>query len=152
WHFDELANKDEEIEHFTMMCEQYRIGPMKRVIEREINSLDNTIRDHYQSRSTEAVNRLAMLSMILGAGAVVTGFFGMNFGHIFDKLFFTPTQETLPVYYAALAIVFVMAFGAIAFGLFVVVRNWQDYRTILLPRKDNTESLAEWKRGIPHTD
>lgn len=148
WHFDELANKDEEIEHFTMMCEQYRVGPMKAEIEREIDSLDAALRDYYQSRSTDAVNRLAMLSMILGAGAVMTGFFGMNFGHVFDRLFFQPDRQTLPVYYVSLAVVFVMAFGAIAFGLFVVITNWADYRAILVPqRKDSSQAPSSLKRG-----
>jgi hypothetical protein len=148
WHFEELANKDEEIEHFTLMCEQYRVGPMKAGIEREIDALDAALRDYYQSRSTEAVNRLAMLSMILGAGAVVTGFFGMNFGHVFDRLFFQPDRQTLPVYYLALALVVVMAFGAIAFGLFVVIRNWADYRAILVPQsKGRSQPAGSLKRG-----
>jgi hypothetical protein len=148
WHFEELANKDEEIEHFTLMCEQYRVGPMKAGIEREIDALDAALRDYYQSRSTEAVNRLAMLSMILGAGAVVTGFFGMNFGHVFDRLFFQPDRQTLPVYYMALALVVVMAFGAIAFGLFVVVRNWSDYRAILVPQgRERSQPVGSLKRG-----
>ncbi len=30
WHFDELANKEEELEHFELQCRFYRIAAMKR--------------------------------------------------------------------------------------------------------------------------
>jgi hypothetical protein len=90
WHFQELANKDEEIQHFTMQCDQYRIGPMKAEIEEEIEKLNASLHNYHQYRNTEAVNRLAMLSLLFGAGAVVTGFFGMNFGQSFARLFFEP--------------------------------------------------------------
>jgi hypothetical protein len=58
---------------------------MKREIEEEIEKLSASLHNYYQFRNTEAVNRLAMLSLILGAGAVITGFFGMNFGGHFEK-------------------------------------------------------------------
>ncbi|HBY63571.1 MAG TPA: hypothetical protein DEH78_27415, partial [Solibacterales bacterium] len=74
WHFDELANKDEEIEHFEMMCRVYRIAPMKAEIENEVEKLNSMLTEYYTRQSTEAVNRLAVVSMVLGAGAVVTGF------------------------------------------------------------------------------
>ncbi len=90
WHFEELANKDEESDHFTMQCREYRIGPMKAEIEEEIEKLNASLHNYHQFRNTEAVNRLAVLSLMLGAGAVVTGFFGMNFGRGFARLFFEP--------------------------------------------------------------
>lgn len=127
WHFQELANKDEEIEHFTMQCREYRIDSMKREIEEEIEKLNASLHNFFQFRNTEAVNRLALLSLLLGAGAVVTGFFGMNFGRNFARVFFEPDKASLPIHYAAVIFVAIIAFGAIGFGLYVVIRNWADY-------------------------
>ena len=145
WYFDELANKDEESEHFAMQVREYRIDSMEEEIELEIDKLNQSIHTYYQFRNTEAINRVAMLSLILGAGAVVTGFFGMNFEGHFADTFFRETREHW------LAITFVTAFSAlsIGFGLFVVVTNWGDYRESLLPqwwlnRKATHRSL---KRG-----
>jgi hypothetical protein len=152
WHFDELANKDEENEHFTLMCRQYRIPAMKATIGDEVGGLDAFLRNYYQARSTEAVNRLAMLSLILGAGAVLTGFFGMNFGSAFAELFFEPTSRTLVWHYVAVAVVSLFALGAIGFGVFVVINNWADYRTILVPRsKKSTGPVSGLKDGDPGT-
>ena len=79
WHFDELANKDEESEHFRMLSGAYDITSMKVEVEREIDKLNSSLNEYYTARNTLAVNRLAFVSIILGAGAVITGFFGMNF-------------------------------------------------------------------------
>ena len=130
WYFDELANKDEESEHFALQVREYRIDSMKEEIEQEIDKLNESIHTYYQFRNTEAINRVAMLSLILGAGAVVTGFFGMNFEGKFAATLFQETREHW------LSIVFVTAFSvlAIGFGLFVVLSNWADYRESLLPR------------------
>jgi hypothetical protein len=140
WYFDELANKDEEIEHFTLQCQQFRIEPLKREIEEEIEKLNASLHDYSAFRNTEAVNRLAMLSLIVGAGAVLTGFFGMNFGHRFARWFFEPDAGSLLIHYFAVISVALLAFGALAFGLYVVASNWSDYREILVPHR--------WK----HTD
>jgi hypothetical protein len=134
WYFDELANKDEEIEHFTLHCRQYRIEPIKREIEEEIEKLNASIFNYFQMRNTEAVNRLAILSLIIGAGAVVTGFFGMNFGRWFEKLFFEPEPDFELVHQISIVAVALFAFGALSFGIFMVATNWADYRDILLPR------------------
>ena len=130
WYFDELANKDEESEHFAMQVHEYRIDSMKVEIEDEIDKLNQSIHTYYQFRNTEAINRVAMLSLILGAGAVVTGFFGMNFEGRFAATFFRETKEHW------LSIAFVTAFSvlAIGFGLFVVMSHWADYRESMLPR------------------
>jgi Mg2+ and Co2+ transporter CorA len=133
WYFDELANKDEEIEHFTLQCQQYRIEPVKREIEEEIEKLNASIFNYFQTRNTEAVNRLAMLSLIVGAGAVLTGFFGMNFGRWFSRVFFEPDPSWLAAHYAAVATVFLFAFGALAFGVYLVFSHWTDYRDIFIP-------------------
>jgi Mg2+ and Co2+ transporter CorA len=135
WHFEELANKDEESQHFQMQCREYRIEPMKREIEGEIEKLNASLDNYYQFRNTEAVNRLAMLSLIFGAGAVLTGFFGMNFGGLFEKVFFQPDQVSQSAHYAAIVVVSVLAFGAFLLGIFVVVGNWSDYRDSLMPRR-----------------
>ena len=135
WYFDELANKDEEIEHFSMQCQQYRIEPIKRDIETELEKLDASLHNYNQVRNTEAVNRLAMLSLILGAGAVLTGFFGMNFGRGFAHLFFEPDATTLPVHYTIVSVVTTLALAALGVGLYVVVANWADYRNIFRPAK-----------------
>lgn len=136
WYFDELANKDEEIEHFLLQCREYRTDGMKREIEEEVEKLNASLHNYFQFRNTEAVNRLAILSLIFGAGAVLTGFFGMNFGREFATLVFQGAGRGSTVHYISLAAVSLLAFGALSFGLYVVVANWQDYRTILFPRKD----------------
>jgi len=151
WHFEELANKDEENEHFALQCREYGIHTMKAEIEEEIEKLNASLHNFYQFRNTEAVNRLAVLSMLLGAGAVVTGFFGMNFGRDFARLFFEPDHASLSVHYAAMAFVVLVAFGAIVFGFFVVVRNWSDYwETLALGRQHGRgKESASLRRGMP---
>jgi hypothetical protein len=134
WYFDELANKDEEIEHFTMHCDNYRIYAMKRDIEEEVGKLNDSLHNYQQFRNTESINRLAMLSMILGAGAVATGFFGMNFGGEFGNTFFAPTAHRQWFHWAAMVSVTVFALGSIGFGAFLVIANWGDYRENLLPK------------------
>jgi Mg2+ and Co2+ transporter CorA len=78
WFFDELTTKDEELEHFQLLCNAYRIAPMKDGIEDEIDKLARYIDRLYALRNSDAVNRLAMISVILGIGALVTGYYGMN--------------------------------------------------------------------------
>ncbi len=134
WFFDELANKDEETEHFVIQCREYRIGATKAEVEEEIEKLDASLHTFAQLRNTEAVNRLAMLSLIFGAGAVLTGFFGMNFGRDFAKVFFDPEPPFLATHYAALLVVAFLALGALTFGFYVVISNWSDYKDILTPR------------------
>lgn len=139
WHFDELANKDEELEHFRLQCLQYRTEAMKQEIADEIDKLNASLHNYYQYRNTEAVNRLAMLSLIFGAGAVLTGFFGMNFGRAFGKLFFEPAHPTPWVHYVSVGVVTLLAFGAIGFGFYVVLSNWSDYRDTLITQLDKSQ-------------
>lgn len=131
WHFEELANKDEESEHFRLLSTVYDITPMKVELEREVDKLNNTLQEYYTARNTLAVNRLAIISTILGAGAVVTGFFGMNFAADFQHAFFEPSGETLWVHW--LAIISVVGFCLFALGatFYLITRNWQDYRSVL---------------------
>jgi len=144
WYFEELANKDEEIEHFSLQCRAYRIGAMKTEVEQEIEKMNASLHEYHQARSTEAVNRLAMLSMILGAGAVLTGFFGMNFGQDFGRLFFNPEPQNAWLHYFAIVAVTLMAFGALVFGVYIVIANPADYRDILMPRGLKSRSERHW--------
>jgi hypothetical protein len=134
WYFSELANKDEEIEHFQKQCEAYRLAPMKAEIEQEIDRLSTILDRVFQMRNTEAVNRLAMLSMILGAGAMITGYFGMNFAKNFEKTFFAPDGAGV-VHSLMIFLVSTVVVGSLVFAAFLVVGNWRDYRNILLPTK-----------------
>jgi hypothetical protein len=134
WYFSELANKDEEIEHFQKQCEAYRLAPMKAEIEQEIDRLSTILDRVFQMRNTEAVNRLAMLSMILGAGAMVTGYFGMNFAKGFEKTFFDPSGPGV-IHQLMIFLVSTVVVGSLVFAAFLVVGNWRDYRNILLPAK-----------------
>ena len=59
WYFGELANKDEENEHFLMQVHEYRVDILKNEIEEEIEKLNVSLHNYYQFRNTEAVNRLA---------------------------------------------------------------------------------------------
>src|SRR5437867_2876752 len=113
WYFEELANKDEEIEHFSHQCHAYRIGAMRAEVEQEIEKLNASLFEYNQRRSTEAVNRLAMVSIVFGFGAVVTGFFGMNFGGHFARLFFNPDGTSPALHYVAMLAVTLLALGAL---------------------------------------
>jgi hypothetical protein len=139
WYFDELANKDEEIEHFQMQCRAYRVEELRVQIEEELANMNAALSEYNQQRSTEAVNRLAMLSMIFGAGAVLTGFFGMNFGHMFERYLFKPEADTIGVHIGAVAVVTLITMSIILLGIYLVAVNWRDYRFILRDRNAPTK-------------
>ncbi len=131
WHFDELANKDEESEHFRMLSAVYDITNMKMEVEREIDKLNSSLNEYYTARNTLAVNRLAFVSIILGAGAVITGFFGMNFSYLFEKTFFQPTADTLWIHWISIFAVGAFCLFALGITIFLFTRNWHDYRSVL---------------------
>jgi hypothetical protein len=135
WHFDELANKEEETEHFNLLTQVYRNHEMKREIETEIEKLNVALNEYYQTRSTQAVNRLAVVSTILGAGAVLTGYFGMNFGRAFSNIFFTGEPSGPWWHYTAIAFVSLFALGSIGFTAWLILSNREDYRNVLRSRK-----------------
>lgn len=147
WYFSELANKDEEIDHFQIQCEQLRVPEMKAEIEQEIEKLNVTLERIYQQRNTESINRLAMLSMILGGGAMVTGYFGMNFGQEFERIFFSPQSTWWPHWLSIAAVTLVVA-GSIVFTIFLVASNWYDYRKILLPGRTGTRESLRRNAGF----
>lgn len=146
WYFRELANKEEEAEHFAMQCQQYRIDSMKTEIEDEIETLDTSLQQHYQFRNTEAINRVAMLSLMLGAGAMLTGFFGMNFGGAFRAWFLDSPDQFPVIQYLSIGAVLLFSIGAMVFGVYVVALNWPDYREILDPRERERRSAGSLRR------
>jgi hypothetical protein len=150
WYFDELANKDEEFEHFALQCRALRIEPVKKEVEEEVEKLNILLQSYAASRNTEAVNRLAMLSLIVGAGAVLTGFFGMNFGRFFGELFFEPSDRTLGVHYATVGLITLLVLAVVASGMYVVFSNWTDYRDVFVPRgrqRPDEQIESSLKRG-----
>ncbi len=146
WHFDELANKDEEAEHFALFNRVFRVDPMKEEIGQEVERLNSVLNEYYQRRNTMAVNRLAMLSMILGGGAVLTGFFGMNFGEEFARIFFQPPPHAAEIHWLAMALVTVVTFGALLFGLILILLNWQDYKDVLWLRQPAAKARTSIRR------
>ncbi len=136
WYFSELANKDEESQHFEMQCREYRIAEMMTELAKELEAMNISTTDFFQGRNTAAVNRVAMLSLIFGAGAIVTGYFGMNFEQHFGSIFFSPgTRLEFLVHGVAIAAVSAYAVGALLFGLYVIFANWRDYGHILAPHR-----------------
>jgi hypothetical protein len=134
WYFDELTNKDEEREHFEMQCQQYRTEVMRHDIERELDALNDSLMYFHQFRATEAVNRLAIISLMLGCGAVATGFYGMNFGHVFDFLL-KPAPGREWMFWLGLGFAGLIAFGALWIGIWMIFSNWTDYRNAVIPKK-----------------
>lgn len=147
WFFEELANKDEESEHFAMACEAYHVYGMKEESEKEISNLNASLNEYYQNENTIAVNRLAMLSVIFGGGAVLTGYFGMNFGQGFAELFFEPTRAfSRGMHTFMILLVTILAFGVLLFGVYLIIANWATYGSVLVPswlqnRQRKAESL-----------
>lgn len=130
WHFDELANKDEESEHFDLLSGAYHIHTMKDEVDQEVDKLNKALNEYYQNRSTQAVNRLAVISTVLGAGAVITGFFGMNFAQGFAKTFFDPRSDTLWAHYLSIAFVALFCVSTLLMTFILISRNWQDYKSV----------------------
>jgi hypothetical protein len=149
WLFEELANKDEEMEHFSLQCRAYRLNVMKTQTEEEIEKLNASLNEFYQNQSALAVNRLAVVSMLLGAGAVVTGYFGMNFAREFERWIFSPGSGVPPyVHYMLIALVTVFSVGALAFSFSLVALNWKDYKNILITtRSFENPELQSLRRG-----
>jgi hypothetical protein len=136
WYFTELANKDEETEHFDLQCVQYRIEGMHKEISDELDALNASLHNYHQFRNTEALNRLGMLSMILGAGAVTTGFFGMNFQiESFTEGLLKGNLGVPWAPYVGVAAAIISSFGALLFGIFLIISNWSDYKDTLLPNR-----------------
>ena len=135
WHFDTLSSKQEGNDLFRRLCAEFRIDEMKNGLSSELRHMGEYVYNYYQLRNTDAVNRLSILSLIFGGGAVLTGFFGMNFGREFTRVFFEGEGGTSLIHYFMVFLVITFVFGSLMFGTFVVMRNWRDYLSILNPQK-----------------
>jgi len=142
WHFDDISCKQADNDLFRRLCAEYKIDDMKGVLANELRHMADFVYNFYQLRNTEAVNRLTMLSLIFGGGAVLTGFFGMNFGREFGQFFFEGEGGTAVGHYFMVILVCSFVFGSLALGTFVVLRNWREYLAILNPPKKNKSSSS----------
>ncbi len=127
WFFDELTTKDEEFEHFELFCSAYRIAPMKASIEDQIDKLAGYIDRLYALRNSDAVNRLAVIDVILGIGALITGYYGQNIPVLEDAL----KNNSLSL--TSMLLTSVMTISSVAFIVYIVAFNWVDYRASILP-------------------
>jgi len=133
-----------------MQHEAYKLDLMKSESEEEIEKLNNSVHEFYEVQSTIAVNRLAVSSIVLGAGAVITGYFGMNFEREFGEFFFGPEGATPTwLHYGMIYTVTVFALAALCFMFFIIAANWNDYRDILVPggRSKKPEQEASLRRA-----
>jgi len=140
WHFDDISCKQTDNDLFRRLCVEYKIANMKEVLADEIRHMAEFVYNFYQLRNTDAVNRLAMLSLIFGGGAVLTGFFGMNFGREFGRFFFEGEGSTAFGHYFMVTLVCCFVFGSLTLGTFVALQNWREYLAILSPPKKNSSS------------
>jgi hypothetical protein len=145
WHFDDLSTKQFDNDVFRRVCCEYGIAEMKDVLASELRHMAEFVNNFYQLRTTEAVNRLAILSLIFGGGAVLTGFFGMNFEREFGRIFFAGEGAASFAHYFMVALVCTLVFGSLTLGIFVVLRNWRDYLAFLRPPM-NLSSSSSLKR------
>jgi hypothetical protein len=83
----------------------------------------------YALRNSGAVNRLAMMSVILGIGALVTGYYGMNIPHLETVL----THGAVSIW--SLVLTSLMALASLWFIVYIVASNWMDYRASILPHR-----------------
>ncbi|HEY1950832.1 MAG TPA: CorA family divalent cation transporter [Bryobacteraceae bacterium] len=127
WFFNEITTKDEELEHFQLFCSAYRIEEIRNELGDEIRKLAGYIDRLYALRNNDAVNRLALLSMILGIGALVTGYYGMNIPHLATIL----NDGRISV--GSLIATSIMALLSLVLIAYIVVTNWVDYRASLVP-------------------
>jgi hypothetical protein len=139
WFFDELTTKDEELEHFRMFCDAYRLAELKKGVGDDIEKMAGYIDRLYALRNSDAVNRLAMMSVILGVGALVTGYYGMNTPHL-EKLLSNTWLSVISLVGAS-----ILTVASLSFITYIVVSNWVDYRASILPhhyrKSDRPNSL-----------
>jgi len=129
WFHMEPTAKDEELEHFELLCDAYQLAPAKASIEDQIDKLAGYIDRLFALRNTDAVNRLAMMSVILGIGALITGYFGMNILHL---LTFLDTRLGSAL---SLTLISAMTIVSLWFIVYIVASNWLDYRASILPHR-----------------
>ena len=129
WFHLEPTTKDEELEHFGLLSEAYQLAPMKETIEDQITSLAGFIDRLFALRNNDAVNRLAMMSVLLGIGALVTGYYGMNIPHLEAVL------HNDRISFWSLLLTSIMAVASLWFVFYIVGSNWLDYRASILPHR-----------------
>ena len=129
WFHLEPPTKDEELEHFALLSESYQLSPMKETIENQIASLAGFIDRLFALRNNDAVNRLAMMSVLLGIGALVTGYYGMNIPHLEAVL------HNDRISFWSLVLTSMMAVASLWFVFYIVASNWLDYRASILPHR-----------------
>lgn len=129
WFFEELTTKDEESERFRVLSGVYQLSAAKDNIEDQIDKLAGYIDRMYALRNSDAVNRLAMMSVILGIGALITGYYGMNIPHLGDFL----KNDKVSVW--SLVITSLMTLASVWFIVYIVASNWLDYRASILPHR-----------------
>lgn len=129
WFHLEPTGKDEELEHFAMLSDAYQLHPMVTKLEDQIDKLSGYIDRLYALRNNDAVNRLAMMSVILGIGALVTGYYGMNISHLTNLL----QNKTVSIW--SLLFTSAMALASLWFIVYIVASNWLDYRASILPHR-----------------
>jgi hypothetical protein len=128
FHFEPTA-KDEELEHFALLREAYQLLRTKAHIEDRIDKLAGYIDRLYALRNNDAVNRLAMMSVVLGIGALVTGYYGMNIKHL---LAFLDNSLGSAV---TLSLVTLFGIASLWFVVYIIASNWRDYRASILPHR-----------------
>jgi len=147
WHFDDISCKQADNDLFRRLCVEYKISVMKEVLADEFRHMAEFVYNFYQLKNTEAVNRLAVLSLVFGGGAVLTGFFGMNFGREFGQFFFEGESGAGAGHYFMVVLVCCFVFMSLALGTYVVLRNWREYLAILnRPKKDRSSSSLKRDR------
>ena len=144
WFHLEPTTKDEELEHFSLLSQAYQLAPMKETIEDQITSLAGFIDRLFSLRNNDAVNRLAMMSMLLGIGALVTGYYGMNIPHLENVL------HNDHISFWSLVLTSIMAAASLWFVVYIIGSNWLDYRASIFPhryrRPLTAKSLRELRR------
>jgi hypothetical protein len=142
WFHPEPTTKDEELEHFELLSEAYRLAPMKRTIEDQITSLAKFIDRLFAMRNNDAVNRLAMMSVLLGIGALVTGYFGMNIPHLEELLKNDRTS------FWTLVLTSLLGVASLWFVVYIIGSNWLDYRASILPHRYRRPLTAKALREL----
>ena len=87
--FTEVTNQDQGIEIFKLMREAFELEPMYSQVKDEIERADE-LAELYHNREIEKFNKrvqdigvkAGLVGLIIGSLAIITGFFGMNFGMI----------------------------------------------------------------------
>jgi hypothetical protein len=129
WFHLEPTAKDEELEHFRLLSKVYQLTPMKENIENQIDSLGGFIDRLFVLRNNDAVNRLAMMSVLLGIGALITGYFGMNIPNLEDIM----KNEIVSKW--TLVLTSLMTVASLWFVAYIIVSNWLDYRASIFPHR-----------------